>query len=87
MVLQTACSTSLVAIHTACQALINEECDAAIAGGIFRSPGKTGYHLYQEGMVMSKDGHCRAFDAEASGTVQGQGCGVVLLKRLKDAKG
>lgn len=85
MVLQTACSTSLVAIHTACQALINEECDAAIAGGVsFGRLGKTGY-LYQEGMVMSKDGHCRAFDAEASGTVQGQGCGVVLLKRLKDA--
>ncbi len=85
MVLQTACSTSLVAVHTACQALLNEDCDAALAGGVsFGRLNKTGY-LYQEGMIMSKDGHCRAFDAEASGTVPGQGCGVVVLKRLDDA--
>lgn len=87
VVLQTACSTSLVAVHTASQALLSEECDAAIAGGVsFGRLGKTGY-LYQDGMIMSKDGHCRAFDADATGTVQGQGCGVVLLKRLQDAIG
>lgn len=85
MVLQTACSSSLVAVHTACQALLNEECDAALAGGVsFNRLGKEGY-FYHEGMIMSPDGHCRAFDADAKGTVQGQGAGVVLLKRLDDA--
>jgi amino acid adenylation domain-containing protein len=85
MVVQTACSTSLVAVHTACQALVNEECDAALAGGVSLSRlGNNGY-FYHEGMIMSPDGHCRAFDANAAGTVQGQGCGVVLLKRLDDA--
>ncbi|MCG8312104.1 MAG: acyltransferase domain-containing protein, partial [Pseudomonadales bacterium] len=85
MVLQTACSTSLVAVHTACQSLLNEECDAALAGGVSLGPlGKAGY-LYQEGMILSPDGHCRAFSADAKGTVQGQGCGVVVLKRLDDA--
>ncbi|MCG8669361.1 MAG: amino acid adenylation domain-containing protein [Pseudomonadales bacterium] len=85
MVLQTACSTSLVAVHTACQSLLNEECDAAIAGGVsFNRLGKDGY-FYHEGMIMSPDGHCRAFDKDAKGTVQGQGCGLVMLKRLDDA--
>ena len=85
MVLQTACSTSLVAVHTACQALLNHDCDAALAGGVsFGRLGDNGY-VYQPGMIMSADGHCRAFDADASGTVAGQGCGVVLLKRLDDA--
>jgi len=85
MVIQTACSTSLVAVHTACQALINEECDAALAGGVSLGKlDKEGY-LYKEGMIMSPDGHCRAFDEKAKGTVQGQGSGVVLLKRLDDA--
>lgn len=85
MVVQTACSTSLVAVHTACQALLSEECDAALAGGVSLSRyGNQGY-FYHEGMIMSPDGHCRAFDADAAGTVQGQGCGVVLLKRLDDA--
>ena len=85
MVIQTACSTSLVAVHTACQALINEECDAALAGGVSLGKlDKEGY-LYKEGMIMSPDGHCRVFDEKAKGTVQGQGAGVVLLKRLDDA--
>lgn len=85
MVLQTACSSSLVAVHTACQALIHGECDAALAGGVsFGRLGKAGY-LYKEGMIMSPDGHCRAFDADAKGTVQGQGAGLVVLKRLDDA--
>lgn len=85
LVLQTACSTSLVAVHTACQAILNQECDAALAGGVsFGNLGPSGY-LYQEGMIMSPDGHCRAFDEQAQGTVGGQGCGVVLLKPLDDA--
>jgi acyl transferase domain-containing protein/acyl carrier protein len=82
---QTACSTSLVAVHTACQSLLNGECDVALAGGGSISfPRKAG-HLYQEEGIMSPDGHCRAFDERARGTVMGEGAGVVLLKRLADA--
>jgi len=83
--LQTACSTSLVAIHMACRALVTGECDMAVAGGVTLSPeAKSGY-LYREGMIMSPDGRCRAFDARANGTVGGEGIAVVILKRLKDA--
>ncbi|WP_341529473.1 SDR family NAD(P)-dependent oxidoreductase [Nostoc sp. UHCC 0302] len=83
--IQTACSTSLVAVHLACQSLLSGECDMSLAGGVaIRVPEKTGY-LYQEGMILSPDGHCRAFDAQAQGTVSGNGVGVVLLKRLADA--
>lgn len=82
---QTACSTSLVAVHMACQSLLNGECDIALAGGVSISvPQKRGY-FYQEEGVMSPDGHCRAFDAKAAGTVQGNGVGIVVLKRLTDA--
>lgn len=82
---QTACSTSLVAIHLACQSLLNGECDITLAGGVsVHVPQKVGY-LYQEGMILSPDGHCRAFDARAKGTVGGSGVGVVVLKRLEDA--
>ncbi len=82
---QTACSTSLVATHLACQALLNRDCDMALAGGVtIRLPQKGGY-LYQEGGIMSPDGHCRAFDAQAAGTVGGNGVGIVVLKRLADA--
>ncbi|MES1244347.1 MAG: beta-ketoacyl synthase N-terminal-like domain-containing protein [Acidobacteriota bacterium] len=82
---QTACSTSLVAVHMASQSLLAGECDLALAGGVsISSPLRTGY-LYQEGGVMSPDGRCRAFDAAASGAVEGNGCGVVALKRLADA--
>ncbi|MBD2253937.1 type I polyketide synthase [Nostoc parmelioides] len=82
---QTACSTSLVAIHIACQSLLNGECDMALAGGVTLSvPQKIGY-LHQEGMILSPDGHCRAFDAQAQGTIAGSGAGIVVLKRLKDA--
>jgi acyl transferase domain-containing protein/acyl carrier protein len=81
----TACSTSLVAVHLACQAILNGECDMALAGGItITLPNKIGY-MYQEGMIMSPDGHCRAFDADAGGTVVGNGAGIVVLKRLEDA--
>ncbi|HYS41521.1 MAG TPA: polyketide synthase, partial [Pseudonocardiaceae bacterium] len=82
---QTACSTSLVAIHLAAQALLNYECDAALAGGVtVRVPHGIGYQ-YQEGSIFSPDGHCRPFDAHANGTTVGSGAGVVVLKRLADA--
>jgi len=83
--IQTACSTSLVAVHVACQALLNGECDMALAGGVsITIPQKSGY-FYQEGDIVSPDGHCRAFDVKAQGTVFGSGVGIVVLKRLADA--
>ncbi|TCP54506.1 acyl transferase domain-containing protein [Tumebacillus sp. BK434] len=81
---QTACSTSLVAVHMATQALLNGECDMALAGGVSVIHPKTGY-LYTKGSVMSPDGHCRAFDKDAQGSTQGSGVGVVVLKRIEDA--
>lgn len=85
LVIQTACSTSLVAVHLACRALLSGECDMALAGGISVSvPMKSGY-LYQDGGILSPAGTCRAFDARASGTVPGSGVGIVVLKRLDDA--
>lgn len=83
--LQTACSTSLVAIHLASQALLSGECSMALAGGVtVRVPHATGY-FFQEGMINSPDGHCRAFDEKAAGTITGNGCGVVVLKPLLQA--
>jgi acyl transferase domain-containing protein/acyl-CoA synthetase (AMP-forming)/AMP-acid ligase II/NAD(P)-dependent dehydrogenase (short-subunit alcohol dehydrogenase family)/acyl carrier protein len=83
---QTACSTSLMAIHIAAQSLQTGECDIALAGGVsVQVPQKVGY-LYQEGMIVSPDGHCRAFDAQAEGTIFGSGVGVVVLKRLEEAQ-
>ena len=85
LTIQTACSTSLVAVHTACQSLLNYECDIALAGGVtITVPLKNGY-TYLEGGIYSPDGHCRAFDERAQGTVEGNGVGVVALKRLADA--
>jgi acyl transferase domain-containing protein len=82
---QTACSSSLVATHLACQSLLNGECTLALAGGVcITLPQRRGY-LYQEGGIDSPDGHCRAFDAQARGTVSGNGVGIVVLKRLTDA--
>jgi phthiocerol/phenolphthiocerol synthesis type-I polyketide synthase E len=81
----TACSTSGVAIHLACQSLLSGECDMALAGGArIAVPLKSGY-MYEEGGIPSPDGHCRAFDAEARGTVIGSGVGMVVLKRLSEA--
>ncbi|HUZ54891.1 MAG TPA: SDR family NAD(P)-dependent oxidoreductase [Streptosporangiaceae bacterium] len=86
MTLHTACSTSLVAVHIACEALRNGECDMALGGGVnVDLPLGRGY-LHMEGGVHSSDGRCRAFDAQADGTVWGSGGGVVLLKRLSDAQ-
>jgi non-ribosomal peptide synthase protein (TIGR01720 family) len=85
VVVQTACSTSLVAIHFACQSLIGGESDMALAGGAsIAVPHRVGY-LYQKGGISSPDGHCRAFDAKAKGTVGGNGVSIVVLKRLEDA--
>lgn len=82
---QTACSTSLVAVHMACQSLLSGECDLALAGGATVDvPQGVGY-VYREEEVRSPDGHCRSMDAEAGGTVFGSGCGVVVLRRLADA--
>ena len=83
---QTACSTSLVAVHTAMQNLVLRECDVAVAGGVsVKVPQDAGY-LHQPGMPFSEDGTCRCFDATGSGTVFGSGAGVVILKRLADAE-
>jgi acyl transferase domain-containing protein len=82
---QTACSTSLVAVHLACQSLLGQECDLALAGGVtVRLPAGVGYRYETRG-VQSPDGHCRPFDVAAQGTVFGSGAGVVVLKRLADA--
>ncbi|KMK65641.1 type I polyketide synthase [Puniceibacterium sp. IMCC21224] len=83
--LQTACSTSLVATHYACQALLNGECDMALAGGAtIELPQGRGY-LFKENEILSPDGQCHAFDHRAQGTVFGSGAGVVVLRRLADA--
>ncbi len=85
MMIGTACSTSLVAVAQACDSLVSGQCGMALAGGVsITLPQKRGYQ-YQEGGIASADGHCRAFDADAQGTVFGSGCGVVVLKRLEDA--
>jgi len=83
--LQTACSTSLAAIHMACKALLDAECDTALAGGVTASPQEQVGYRYEEGMIFSADGHCRSFDAAANGTIFGEGAGVVLLKPLVQA--
>jgi surfactin family lipopeptide synthetase A len=85
MFMQTACSTSLLAIHTTCNALRLGDCAMGLAGGVNLLPEKKSGYLYQEGMVLSPDGHCRAFDAKAKGTVGGEGAAVVLLKPLDQA--
>ncbi len=82
---QTACSTSLVAVHLACQSLLNHECDMALAGGVtIEIPHGQGY-IYREGEILSRDGRCRSFDAASTGTIFGSGAGVVVLRRLEDA--
>ncbi|WP_338895252.1 beta-ketoacyl synthase N-terminal-like domain-containing protein [Streptomyces sp. TG1A-60] len=83
--LQTACSTALVALHTACQDLLDYRCDLALAGAVFLNPSAVlGYRHVQDG-PFSPDGRCRAFSAQAAGTSSGNGGGLVVLKRLEDA--
>ncbi|QBD77389.1 acyltransferase domain-containing protein [Ktedonosporobacter rubrisoli] len=82
---QTACSTSLVAVALAYQSLLNYQCDMVLAGGVALQGLERSGYLYEQGGIGSPDGHCRAFDALAQGTVGGNGLGVVVLKRLEDA--
>lgn len=82
---QTACSTSLVAAHIASQNLLNGECDIALAGGVTILLQQDRGYMYEQGEILSPDGHCRPFDASSEGTVFGSGCGVIVLKRLQDA--
>lgn len=83
--INTACSTSLVSVVTACENLENFKCDIAIAGGIYlMMPNEFGY-IFREGGILSPEGICRTFDKKAAGTVPGSGAGVVILKRLRDA--
>ena len=82
---QSACSTSLVAIHTACQMLLHNESDMVLAGGVSINVGKRGGYRCAEDGLLSPDGRVRVFDAQARGTVVGSGAGVVVLKRLRDA--
>ncbi|MEM8718416.1 MAG: type I polyketide synthase [Cyanobacteria bacterium P01_G01_bin.39] len=83
--INTACSTSLVSVHIACQGLLDRECDMALAGGATISLPQTAGYFHQEDSVASPDGHCRPFDADAKGTIFGSGVGIVVLKRLEDA--
>ena len=82
---QTACSTSLVAVHLACQGLLNGECDMALAGGIAIGYGNENGYYHLDGSILSADGHCRPFDKNANGTVPGSGVGVIALKMLDSA--
>src|SRR5262249_27006236 len=85
LTVQTACSTSLVAVHLACQSLLNGECDMALAGGTtVKLPQEAGYY-YQAGGIYSPDSQSRAFDKNGQGMLSGNGVGAVLLKRLREA--
>jgi len=85
MSIQTACSSSLAAVHVACQSLLNGECDMALAGGSTIYPEQNRGYLYKEGEILSPDGHCRAFDANSAGTVMASAVGCVVIRRLEDA--
>ncbi|NJK58277.1 MAG: SDR family NAD(P)-dependent oxidoreductase [Pleurocapsa sp. SU_5_0] len=82
----TACSSSLVAVHLACQSLLSGECDMSLAAGVAVKVPQSEVTL-SPNEIAAADGHCRAFDAKASGTIGGNGIGVVVLKRLEDAIG
>jgi phthiocerol/phenolphthiocerol synthesis type-I polyketide synthase E len=82
---QTACSTSLVAVHLACQSLLTFESDMVLAGGVSVRLDQDQGYLHEEGGIASRDGYCRAYDADATGTIDGSGCGIVVLKRLEEA--
>lgn len=82
---QSACSSATIAVHLASESILSGECDMALAGAVSLTlPVKSGY-FYREGGVVSQDGHVRVFDSQSSGTVYGDGLGVVVLKRLSDA--
>lgn len=85
VVVQTTCSTSLVAVGLACESLQHGCCDVALAGGVTVKVPQRGGYFYAAGSILSPDGHCRPFDAQAQGTIVGSGVGVVVLRRLADA--
>lgn len=85
VVVQTTCSTSLVAVGLACESLQHGSCDMALAGGVTVKVPQRGGYFYTAGSILSPDGHCRPFDAQAQGTIVGSGVGLVVLKRLADA--
>ena len=81
----TACSSSLTAVHLACRNLLLKECSIAVAAGAKIVSNVNRGYVFQEGMIFSKDGYCKAFDEDSSGTISGEGSGAVVLKRLEDA--
>jgi len=83
--IDTACSTSLANIHLACRALLLKECNIAVSGGVSICSTEEKGYFFEDGLIASKDGHCRAFDEKASGTIWGEGAGAVVLKRFEDA--
>jgi acyl transferase domain-containing protein len=85
MNVQTACSSTLVAVHLACQSLLGGECDVALAGGAVVAPVQRRGYFYKEGEILSPDGHCRVFEARSAGTVISSACGAVVLKPLANA--
>ncbi len=85
MTLDTACSSSLVALHLACQSLISKECDVALAGGVNVMVSPYTYLLLARAFMLSPSGNCHTFDQRADGYARGEGCGMLLLKRLEDA--
>ncbi|GHH87462.1 hypothetical protein GCM10018793_63330 [Streptomyces sulfonofaciens] len=85
LTVQTACSTSLAAVHLAAQALLSGDCDTALAGGVSIASVRTAGYLHRQGGIGSPDGRCRPFDEQAAGTLSGDGAGLVVLRRLEDA--
>lgn len=85
LAIETACSSSLVAVHLACQSLRTEECNLCIVGGVNLILTPELHISFSQAQMMSPDGHCKTFDVDADGYVRGEGCGVVILKRLSDA--
>lgn len=85
LTINTACSTSLVAVHLACQSLLDGNCSMALAGGVSLPGAGAGGYQYEDGGILSPDGRCRPFDAQGQGTVSSGGAGIVVLKRWKDA--
>ncbi len=86
MAIDTACSSSLVAVHLACQSLMNRDCDLAVAGGVNLIISPEINHIFEKAQMLSRDGKCKTFDASADGYVRGEGCGVVVIKRLTSAE-